>query len=111
MSDVKELERTIELREQEKYNGEVVLKLLNTKAFKEVILDGYVTGNVQSLLERLADGNAVDANVRNQIHREMEGIAMLQRFLNDALEKGKQADSALPGLREELDMARDEEVI
>lgn len=106
MSDIQEIEISIEAAKEAMAKGEAVRKLSSNRDFKRVILDGLFKDEAARLVGLIADPAMKEH--RNDIIEMMIGISTLQSYLRNTMQMGRMAGEELVNLEEAADDVRNE---
>jgi hypothetical protein len=104
MSDIQEIELSMDHAKELVERKNAVLKLSNNREFKKIVLDGYFKDEAARLAGLSADVT-VKAN-RDDIFLAIQGISTLRQYFQMIVRMGEVAESELAEYQETLDEAR-----
>lgn len=100
--NMKEAEKLIEL-------GDMLVKLESNRAFKKVIMEGYLEKEAVRMTHLKAHPNMQSEEQRALLERGLDGIAQLVNYFNTVQYRAKLAADAIKADSEELDRIRNED--
>ena len=108
MSDVKEIEQSIEGLKAQVALRDQVLKLEKNREFRNVILDGFCTKEAATYVQLSADPN-LGKNEREDALALAQASGHIKRYLSVLKAMGNNAESQIPRYEQGLVEARQEE--
>lgn len=109
MSEVKEIEQSIEVLKNQIALKDQVLKLERNRDFRAVILEGFCTKEAAKYIQTAGDPNLGKTEREDSLNLALASGHVL-RFLNAVKAMGNAAEGRLPRYESELEVARAEEV-
>ncbi len=103
MSDIQQIELTIEQAKAAIKKATTVRRLCESKDFKEVIEKGYFQENAARLVMLRAEPNMQEAEQQDSILKEIDAIGQLRQHILTILMLGNNAQKALVDNEEMLD--------
>lgn len=101
MSDIQELELSIEQAKKLVERKNMILKLTSNREFKKVVLDGYFVDEAARLASISAD--PLQQEYWDQIHLCIQGISLFRQFMQTGIRMGQVAEQELREQNELLD--------
>lgn len=108
MSQIQEVELSIEQAQALIKRGEQALKLADNKDFKELVLDGYLV-NEASRLARLSADFTLDPQVRSEVLLMVQAIGCFHTYMRNIIRQGDMAKRDLAAAQETLQELHEEE--
>ena len=108
MSQIQEVELSIEQAEALVARGEKALKLADNADFKELVLEGYLRDEA-SRLARLSADFTLDPQVRSEVLLMVQAIGCFHSYMRNIIRMGDQARNDLVAHRETLAELHSEE--
>jgi len=109
MSDIKQIELTIQDARGKVALRDMALKLANNRDFKKLIMDEYFINEAARLVEIVGDSRLSDE--RDDIVDAMKGISNLRQFLRHKIMEGDVAEESIQEHLALLDEEEMEEVL
>ena len=101
-NQIQEIQVTIEEAKKAIEDMELVIKLINSKPFKNIIGKQYFEEESVRLVGLLSEEGLDDKQMAG-VHRQMFGISNLQRFLREKITLGRDMEQTMLEAQEELD--------
>lgn len=108
MSQIQEVELSIEQAQALINRGEKALKLAENKDFKELVLDGYLV-NEASRLARLSADFTLDPQVRSEVMLMVQAIGCFHTYMRTIVQQGEMAKRDLAAHQQTLSELHEEE--
>lgn len=107
MSDIQELEISIEDAREKVKLKDMALKLASNREFKKLILEGYFKEEAARLVAISADFSMKD--YRDEITMNIQAISCFKQFMQNIVRTGEMAESELEQSQEVMDELLEEE--
>ena len=94
MSQLDQIEHSIEYAKERITKGEKAISLHDNAAFNDIIVKGYFEKEAQRLVMLYGSGNCTE-EMKREMERDMHAIGALQSYLRNIVRDGHQAESDL----------------